>query len=476
MRHTWGTTLALAAATLAAAALGAGNAAGSVAAGHPPARGGPGHWTKVSTGSVGITYDPSLARTSDGVLHLVYPKGANGATNFGHTAIHSDGRIALQNDILASEWSSTDVSPVVLAAGTSLRVVFGGIQSLNPGYWSDGRMYDATSGDSGGTWTLPAEAVGLSHAAYGSYGTAATTLGDGTPVAGFPLNSDFTWHVGTSESDVDGSYTFGACCLYSASMVRDGSNVWAAWYANGGTPATNGTFAMQIYPTVGTPIKAPGSSVGVSSLPTGRVALTSRVGGGVYAAYCVGYPTCTSVRVWKVGTNKTAKVPHSKYAGTISMSPGPSGRLWIAWADNVPKVRAVRTGVNGLSMGVVRTAGLPQGASSAYSLAVNGTRGRGDLVVNVGDAFWYTQVFAGLSLTASPHKWRHGSGQRVTFQVTDAHDPVHGAKVKVGSQQCTTTAHGTCSLHFGPSFGKGRHTAKATKTGYSAATTGLKVT
>jgi hypothetical protein len=476
MRRALVTTALAVFATVAAATLGTGHAAGQTASDRTSGRGGPGHWTKVSTGDVGIIYQPSLVRTSDGVLHLVYPKGANGATNFAHTAIHSNGSIAIQNDVLPSEWASTDDSPVVLATGTSLRVVFGGIQSINPGYWSDGRMYDATSGDSGATWALPAEAIGLSHSAYGSYGTAATTLADGTPIAGFPLNSDFTWHVGTSESTPDGSYTFGSCCLYSATMVRDGSNVWAAWYANGSTEATEGTFVMQIYPTVGSPIKAPGSSVGVSSLPTGRVALTTRVGGGVYAAYCVGYPTCTYVRVWKVGTTQTAKVPHSKYATPISMSPGPSGRLWVAWADNIPRVRAVRTGISGLSMGAVRTAGMPHGAAAAYSLAVNGTRGRGDLVVNVGDALWHTQVFAGLTLQASPHRWRHGTAQTVTFKVTDAGDPVHGAQVKVGAQHCTTTTHGACSLHFASSFGTGTHTAKATKTGYSAATTGLKVT
>jgi hypothetical protein len=33
-----------------------------------------------------------------------------------------------------------------------------------------------------------------------------------------------------------------------------------------------------------------------------------------------------------------------------------------------------------------------------------------------------------------------------------------------------------CSLHFASSFGTGTHTAKAAKNGYSAATTGLKVT
>lgn len=479
MQRRLGTRAALTVVSMLAAgalgALGTGHAAGATGTTRIAARGGPGHWTKVSTPTVGIIYAPSLVRTSDGVLHLVYAKDVAGGEQIGHTAIHSNGSIAVQGDVLPTPWSTRDDDPVVIAGGTSLRVVFGGTQSLDPGYWSDGRMYDATSADGGSSWSLPQEAIGQSHSAYGSYGTAATTLADGTPIAAYPLNNDLVWHVGTGEAVPDQSYTSPSCCLYDAAMVRDGSNVWVAWYANGSTAATNGIFAMQIYPTVGTPIKAPGSSVGADSVERGRVALAARVGGGVYAAYCVGYPNCDSIKVWKVGTGTTATVPQSKYATHVAMSPGPTGRLWVAWTDNIPRVRAVRTGLSGLSMGVVRTAGMPPGTSEAYSLAVNGTRGRGDLVVNTGDALWHTQVFAGLKLSASPHAWRHGNAQTVKFTVTDAHDPVRGAKVAVGSLHCTTASNGACSLHFGSSFARGKHVAKATHTGYSAATAGLKV-
>src|SRR5262249_25625884 len=156
----------------------------------------------------------------------------------------------------------------------------------------------------------------------------------------------------------------------------------------------------------------------------GRIGLAARAGGGVYAAYCVGYPTCSNVRVWKVGTTTTKDVPNSKFASTISLSSGPSGRLWVAWADNIPKVRAVRTGEDGLAMGAVQNVGLPKGKSSAYSLAIDGSRGRGDIVVNVGDSMWHSQVLAGLTLGASPHAWQRGHKQKVVFTVTDAHAAV----------------------------------------------------
>lgn len=463
-------TVALATA-LAAATWGSGDALGAANATHRPGaidRGGPGKWTKVSTGKVGITFVPSLARTSDGDLHLIYSREVgSGHGTLGHTAIHTDGRVVRQNTVLSANWAFVDPAPVLVSGAGDLRVVFGGNENN-----SNDAMFTSTSDNSGAHWSAsPSEVPGLGGAA-GSAGTAAATLSDGTPIEAFPLNDTLVWHKGASGSTV---HSIGGRSVSDASMVRDGSTVWLAWHADGSTKKTNGTFVKQILPTVGKTLKAPGSSKGASSPDTGRVALAARDGGGVYAAYCVGYPTCNAVKVWKVGSKKTSAVPHSRFATAISLSPSPSGRLWVAWADNIPKVRAVRTGKNGLTMGAVQTAGLPKGANAAYALAIDGTRGRGDIVVNVGNAFWHTQVLAGLTLHAAPSTWNHGRRQKVTFAVTDAHEAVGRAKVKVGSDHCSTNGHGTCSLTFPASFGQGKHTARATRSGYVAATTGLRV-
>jgi hypothetical protein len=442
----------------------------------PPASADPGDWTRISTGTVGITYQSSLHRTPDGVLHAIYPKttGAD-AASYGHAAIDANGHLATQSTVLSPGWATLDSSPAVIGDGDGLRVVFGGIQSTDPGFWSDGRMYTATAPEDGGAWTLPAQAVGISHSAYGSYGTAAVELADGTPVAAYPLNSDITWHVGTGP-EADQSFTVGSCCTYYLAMVRDGDDVWLAWYGNGSTPSTNGTFVRQILPTLGPVLKAPGSSQGTGSLPTGKVALVARTGGGVYAAYCTGYPTCDAIGLWKVGTDTVKKVPGSRYAANIGLSPGPSGRIWVAWSDNIPRVRAVRTGVGGGGFGPVRTLGMPAGKDAVYNVAIDGTTGRGDVVINVGNAFWHTQVAPGLSLKAAPRKWRHGAKQKVTFTVTDAGDAVPGAKVKVGTRTCTTSAGGTCAITFPASTKKGTLVANASQNGYGAGSVRLKVT
>ncbi len=453
-----------------------GSAAGAATSSHRATatvgRGTPGHWTKVSTGTVGFNYVPSLTRTSNGVLQLVYAKGVGGNHVIGHTAINTNGSIAEQDDVLSSGWMTLDAAPVVFSeGGSNLRVVFGGNDGLAD-FWSHDRMYTATG--SGGSWVLPTEAVGIKQGATASQGTAGVALADGTPVAAWAFDDTVHWHVGTDTS-ADGTVSIGPCCVSNASLVRDGGSVWLAWFSSGaGSPEAVGTFAMQIYPTVGSPIKAPGSSVGTDAVDTGRVALAARVGGGVFAAYCVGFPTCSSIRVWKVGTSRTATVPGSKLASLVSLSSGPAGRLWVAWADNAPRIRAVRTGTTGLRFGPVQNAGLPH-AGATHSLAVNGTGGRGDIVLNDGNGIWHTQVVAGLTVKASPAGWRHHTRQRVTFTVTDAHDAVRGAKVAVGSRHCKTGSHGTCSITFPASYGKGKHTARATKSGYSPATAGLKV-
>jgi hypothetical protein len=257
-------------------------------------------------------------------------------------------------------------------------------------------------------------------------------------------------------------------------MVRDGDAVWVAWYQNGWSDTGSGTFAMQIYPTMGSPIKAPGSSVGASSHNTGRVALAARAGGGVFAAYCVGGSTCKKVRVWKVGTDQTAAVPGSRYATSIALSTARSGRLWLAWTNTTPTVRATRTSPSGLGMGAVRKVGLPR-HGLAYSVAVEGTRARADIVLNAGNGMWHTQVLPGLTAQVSRKSWRLHTRQKVVFSVRDAKAPVKGAKVRLGPLRCKTRARGTCSITFPRSYAKGKHTGVVVKPRYGRATVVVRV-
>ncbi|HEX3825396.1 MAG TPA: hypothetical protein VHV79_13130 [Mycobacteriales bacterium] len=438
--------------------------------------GGPGHWTKISTGTIDIGDVPSLFRTSNHVLHVAYPKGAGTATQIGTTAINPSGATGAQTDILSGGWSVINATPIVMAGPSGgLRVVFGGQHDLGTGFYDDGRMYTATSTAAGTTWAISSVAVGDSHSAYGSYGTGGVALADATPVAGFPLNSDFTWHVGTNDLPADSVYTQSGATMYDSAMVRSGNTVWVAWFSFGNAAGNTGVFVKRIYPTVGPTLKAPGSSHGTNTLETGRVALAARAGGGIYAAYCSGYPYCGAVRLWKVGTSHSIDVPGSKYAAKIALSAAPSGRLWLAWGDNIPVVHAVRTNRAATKLGIVRNVGQPAGQPAIYSLAIDGGIGKADVVINGGSGIWHTQVLPALKLRASPAKWHHGKSKKVTFKVSDAGDAVSGSVVRIGSKHCSTNARGVCTVRFPARYSRGKHIVTAKKSGYATARGKLKV-
>ncbi len=363
----------------------------------PVSAGPPGHWTKISTGKVSLINEPGLYRTADGVLHVVYEREVGTISSIGHTAIKATGAVKLKN-VAITGWRSIVHDPKAVGGpGGGIRLVFGGVRSLTPGFWTDGRTYTATGSKAGTGWVVPMEAIGISHNGSASYGTGAVTLADGTPVASFPLNNVLTWHVGTSELDPDQTFDFGlGTDLYYSTLVRDGSKVYAAFFSLGPTAAKEGTFVKPIYPTVGATKKVPGSSKGKTSLEPGQaIAMAARKGGGVFVAFCVGYPTCKHIGLWKVGTSAVHVVPGSGNATSIAISPGPGGRLWIAWATTSPaRVFAVRTGTSGLTFGTVHSIKPPGGGilTSVYHVAIEGSRAKADLVINTGTGLFATQV------------------------------------------------------------------------------------
>jgi hypothetical protein len=248
-----------------------------------------------------------------------------------------------------------------------------------------------------------------------------------------------------------------------------------AWSGNGSTSATAGIFVRQLLPTAGAVTKAPRSSEGTDLVsPSQSTAFVARPGGGLYAAYCLGYPTCDAVGLWRVGSAQPVVVPGSKGARDIALSTGPGGRLWIAWTT-YDVVRVVHTSTTGTHFGAVRTIKPPAAVDSLYGVSLAGSDGSADLLINSGTALWHQQVLPGLSVKAAPARWRHGAPQQVTFTVTDAGAAVTGARVSAAGRSCTTAVSGHCSIRFAAS-GKKRITATARHAGYGAGTVRLRVT
>lgn len=460
----------------AAAALGAltltALAPASVAAaedsGTPYQRGAPGTWTRITTGEVTNIAEPGLHRTADGVLHVLYHRRNAGSEDLAFTNISSTGKVVATGNAVTG-WASLPSDPKVVAGpGGGMRLVFGGLQDTNvENPYSAGRMYSSVADAAGTSWTLQPGALTQSGYAYGSYGTGATTLADGsTPVVSFPLNTEVTWNAGGA----DAAFTTGQCCSYHTTLAREGDAVWAAYYSNSSVEAEQGTFVRQLLPTAGPSIKAPQSTTKGDSLAPGQsTPFVARPGGGLFATYCIGYPTCTRLGLWQVGSAKPVTVPGSAGAQEYAMAVGPGGRIWVAWAEaDTNLVHATHTGTKGLRFGAVSTIKPPKGAT-IYRIAIAGSDGSADLVVGDGASMFHQLVLPGLSLKASPTAWKKATKRKVTFKVTDAGVAVKGAKVTARGKSCTTAGSGACSITFAPSNKKHRLWATARHTGYGAA-------
>jgi hypothetical protein len=424
-------------------------------------------WTTLVGSGVTTSSEPGLRRTADGTLHVaVATRDAANQNSISVFHVRADGTYAGTSPAVGP-WAGTTLDPdLVGGVGGGLRLVFGGLRTTTTGDpYSEGYLYSASSDDAGAAWTLAPNTapVVASTNGYSSYGTGVTTLPDGTVVAAYPINSTITYQVGAAPAQ---SFSVPACCAYDMSLVQQDGVVWASWYANGSAAGDQGVFVRQLYPTLGPTLQAPGSVSGGSSLPADQsVAMVARPGGGVYLAYKVGYPTATSVAVWRLGEPSARTVPGSKGASYVALSSTPDGRLWVAFDGARTEARAVRTNPSATTFGAVQQVKVP--GKSVYGIAVDGGTGRGDLVVNTGTAIIHTQVLAGLSVTAKPGRLKAGRAGVLKVTVTDAGDRVKGAKVRTRGDRCTTNAKGVCVLRLGQAR-RGKLVVLATAKGYAA--------
>lgn len=455
----------IAAAVIAALAL--------VGLGAPAQAARPGKWTTISSSPVVNFSEPDMYRTADGVLHVAISTDTHAVDGIEVAHISPRGDLTGRTAAITN-WRSVEETPRLTGApGGGMRLVFGGlITGATSGAYNEGYAYYAASDASGAAWTLaPNTAPAIQDiGAYGSYGTGATQLADGTLVAAFPRNSRITYQVGANPPQ---SFSVPECCAYNVNLASDGGNVYAAWYANGYAAANRGVFVRQIHPVLGPTMQAPQSVTGGNSLAAGQtIAMAARPGGGVYLAYIKGYPGTKAVAVWRVGSPKPKLIKGSKGGTKIAMSAGSDGRLWVAFRDASNDIKVMRTNRSAKKFGVVQTVKVPKGTTT-FRVAIEAGNGRADLAVNTGPAIMHTQVLPGLSVKASPRAVRAGVATKVTFKVTDAGAAVKGAKVKAKGRSCTTDNKGRCSITVPASSRP--VTVKATKRSYATGQVTVKV-
>jgi hypothetical protein len=429
-------------------------ALGTSASGGPP-----GSWTKVT--DAGANNDElGLVRSPNGQLHVAWAKVVTPAKNteIWHTGIAPTGSVGGRS-LISSKWNAAG-GPKLVATPAGLRVFFAGLCcSIEAG-----GIQSATAGHDGAKWKAEPGHVSTDVNAAGTVGAA--LLPDGTPIFSWSSGSKLLVHTGidpkVGEQDLGASPQ---CCLGWPELATDqATKVTTLAYASL-VRDKGGLYVRTVKPAVGAPKLVPKSLTGKNFvLPDLRLPLVARDGGGVYLAYCGGYPTCKQVLLWRVGRG----APMTVSAGAakiedVNASRGPDGRIWVTWwSRDEGRVFATRSNKKASSFGAVVSAPLPAGERHVWKLFAEGSAGPLDVLASAGSpaVFWHTQLLPRLSV-----KCIRTDKDTVTCTVTDVGDPVPDATVRLTGQTGKTGANGQVVFKDAdPSLA-----ATATKSGYAAA-------
>jgi hypothetical protein len=427
-----------------------------------------GQWTRLP-GTVINFAEPGLARTGDGVLHVIYTRRNGTKEDLVHLEVSPGGNVGADAVALGG-WSSMSHPDLMRMPDGSLRAFFGGIRSTNAGE-TNNSMNTATAPASGAPWTLKPGKAAQSTSAYATGVAGAGLAKDGTPISAWSGSPGLGFHYGIDTSTPDGKIPQTGCCLYTPEVAVDSASgqAWVGFHSN--ESAGPGLYVNAIGPAgpQGGRKLAQGSVTGKSSIyPGNRTSLTGRIGaGGVYLFYGQGYPTFKTLALWKVSAAKPHLVIKADRNEHANVAAGPDGRLWLIWEQN-GTIYAARTNKPATKVGAANAI-KPPGGGSIYRLNGEGSAGPLDLIANVqaggGNAFFHQQVWPKLTLTGSR------SGTKIVFRVTDAGDAVAGATVKAGGKALKTNASGRATLVQAPA---GRVKATASKAAYSPASASIR--
>lgn len=432
--------------------------AGSAAAGPP------GQWTRLP-GTVINFAEPGLARTSDGVLHVVYTRRNGNKEDLIQLEVSPAGKVG-PDAVAIGGWSAMSHPDLLRMPDGSLRAFFGGIRSTNAGE-TNKRLSTATAPASGAPWTLKTGDVVQASSAYATGVAGAGLAKDGTPISTWSVSPGLGYHYGIDGGAPDRAIPQSSCCLYTPDVAVDAASgqAWVGFHSN--ESATPGLFVNAIGPNgpQGGRRLAPGSVTGKSSIyPGNRTSLTGRIGaGGVFLLFGQGYPTFKTLALWKVDTAKPQLVIKADRNEHANVAPAPEGRLWLMWEQN-GTIFAARTNRSATRLGGVNAI-RPPGGASIYRLNGEGSAGPLDLIANMsagGQSLFHQQVWPKLQVTGKR------AGKTIVFTVTDAGDPVAAAQVQVPGKTLKTAGNGRAVLAKAPA---GKVKASASKAGYAAAST-----
>jgi len=388
-------------------------------------------WSRIS-GPAQPGVQLGLARTHDGVLHVIWNRGAQSTSIF-----------------------ETRLSPAGAAAGTStvargwpgngglalLTMPDGSLQLFTPG---TGGITTFTAPAGGRTWSLQAgtawggavaEATGLIGATLTKDGQPVTAwrgnAGEGVPPASIPTAG---YEGGMTESFLATDAASGAVVLGGETNAGQG-----------------GTYVQQILPSRGPHVVLPPLAKDWSSGLTGRIGAP-----GVYVALADG----KSVRLYRYGGASKTIATGPYLSATVCA--GPEGRLWVAWGDS-SNLFVTRSNKGAGAFEPVQKLRAPVGPGLTF-LQCEGSAGPVDLFADSG-GFFHTHALAQLSIAARAAKGK------ATISVRDAGDPVAGVAIAIGGKHVRTDARGQATV----TLRAGSYSASATATGYAPASTRFSV-
>lgn len=236
----------------------------------------PGTWTRATDPGGRNIDEVGLARTADGVLHVVWPKQSGTEGGILHRPISRSG--GLRSAIAATgRWDAVDNPDLVVLPNGSLRLFFAGLGTT----FAQGGIQSATAPASGASWTPQGSRVSASVGAGGPVGAA--LLSDGTPIFTWASGTSLYVHVGLSSGNPDLDVgPSPRCCFYLPNVERDrasGQVVIAFHSLVDGGP---GIFVQTIRPALGQRRLVPSSLTKGNFIPSDqRTPLVARSAGGL---------------------------------------------------------------------------------------------------------------------------------------------------------------------------------------------------
>jgi hypothetical protein len=383
-------------------------------------------WSRIS-GPAQPGSQLGLARTQDGVLHVIWNRGATPTSIF-ETRLSAAGTPAGTSTV-ATGWNGNGGLALLVMPDKTLRLFASGTGGIN--------TFTAPAG--GRNWSLQrgifwgtaiAEAAGVIGATLTKDGQPVTAwsgnAAEGVPPASVPQSG---YQGGMTESHLATDAASGAVVLEGETNSGQG-----------------GVYVQQTLPSRGAHVLLPPIWKDFGDGVSGRIGAP-----GVYVAYADG----TAVRLYRYGgASKT--IARGAYWSATTCA-GPEGRLWVAWADHSNGLFVTRSNRAASAFEPVQKLRAPSGPGLSF-LQCEGSTGPADLFADNG-GFFHTHVLAQLSLSAKAAR------TKVTISARDAGDPVAGVTVSIGGKHLKTDAHGLVSLALRP----GSYSATATAAGYAPA-------